>query len=90
MGSPGCARSSAWIWLFSSTERDDGVSRQVDVQADYITALVGELGIVRLLERPDGVLRQLAGFRNALRRATAYAGLLGKQICWLPRAYTSV
>ena len=69
---------------------DDGVSRQVDVQADYITALVGELGIVRLLERPDGVLRQLAGFRNALRRATAYAGLLGKQICWLPRAYTSV
>jgi hypothetical protein len=49
IGSPGWVRSRAWIWLFSSTERTS-VGRRVDIKADHVSELLGELRVVRQLE----------------------------------------
>jgi hypothetical protein len=38
---------------------DDGVGGKVDIETDHIPELVGELGIVRQLECPDTMRREL-------------------------------
>jgi hypothetical protein len=46
-GRPGWVRSSAWIWLFSST------LRRIDIKPDHVMQLVDEVGIIRELELPN-------------------------------------
>jgi hypothetical protein len=43
---------------------DDGVGGRVDIETDHIPELVGELRIVRQLECPDTVRRELVGLRG--------------------------
>lgn len=56
----------------------DGVSRRVDIEADDVPELVGELGILRQLESADVVGSELVGFQDALHRAQADAGGRGQ------------
>src|SRR6266567_3213325 len=50
---------------------NDGVGGRVDVEADDVPELRGELRVVRQLERPDAVRRELVGLENALHRPQA-------------------
>jgi hypothetical protein len=42
------------------------VGGKVDIETDHIPELVGELGIVRQLECPDTMRRELVGLEDAL------------------------
>jgi hypothetical protein len=44
---------------------NDGVGRRVDIKADHVSELLGELRVVRQLERPDAVRRELVGLEDA-------------------------
>ena len=55
---------------------DDGVGGRIDVEADHVLELLGELRIVRQLERADAVRRELVGIEDALHGAQAHAGRL--------------
>ena len=57
IGNPGWARSSAWIWLVSSTERTTAWAR-IDVEVDDVFELLGELRVCRQLERADAMRRE--------------------------------
>ena len=57
---------------------DDGVGRRIDIEADDIPELVGELRVVRQLEGPDAVRRELVGIEDALDRAQANIGRPGE------------
>src|SRR5262249_33662266 len=50
---------------------NDGVGGRVDVEADDVPELRGELRVVRQLERPDAVRRELVGLESALHRPQA-------------------
>src|SRR6516162_3948179 len=50
---------------------DDGVGGRVDIETDHIPELVGELRIVRQLECPDTMRRELVGLEDALHRPQA-------------------
>ncbi len=50
MGSIGCVRSSAWHWLFSSTQITSALSGGLQVQADHVAQLLDEERIVGQLE----------------------------------------
>src|SRR5258708_1323446 len=56
---------------------DDGVGGRVDIETDHIPELVGELRIVRYLECPDTVRRELVGLDDALHRPQADPYRLG-------------
>ncbi len=51
IGSSGCVRSSAWIWLFSSTQKHQSTLRRIKVQADDVAHFLNKLWIGRKLER---------------------------------------
>ena len=55
---------------------DDGVGGRIDVEADDVLELLGELRVVRQLERADAMRRELVGLEDALHRAQAHAGRL--------------
>ena len=57
---------------------DDGMGGRIDVEADDVLELLGELRVVRQLEGPDAVRRELVGLQDALHRAQADAGRLGQ------------
>ena len=44
IGNPGWLRSSAWIWLFSSSEKHHRMGRQIDIEPDNVGELGGKLG----------------------------------------------
>jgi hypothetical protein len=46
-----------------------GVGGRIDIEADNVTEFVGELRVVRQLEGPDTVRRELVGLKDALDRA---------------------
>src|SRR5262249_54341379 len=50
---------------------DDGMGGRVDVETDHIPELFGERRIVRQLERPDTMRRELVGLEDALHRPQA-------------------
>ena len=50
MGRPGRVRSSAWIWLFSSTQRTKALSGGLRVEPDHILHLGGEVAVTRTFE----------------------------------------
>ena len=52
---------------------DDGVGRRVDVEADHVLELLGELGVIRQFKRADTVRRELVGIEDALHGAQAHA-----------------
>jgi hypothetical protein len=41
-GRPGWVRSSAWIWLFSSTDSTMAWGRRIDIEPDNVVQLGGE------------------------------------------------
>src|SRR4249919_973884 len=80
-GKPGWVRSSAWIWLFSSTEntsaprlrRGRPVGR-IEVEADNVLHLLGEPLVVRQFERLHPVRPEFVRLPNALHASVAEAG----------------
>src|SRR6266511_3668002 len=57
---------------------DDGMGGRVDIETDHIPELVGELRIVRQLECPDTVRREMVGLKDALHRPQADPYRLGQ------------
>ena len=57
---------------------DDGMSGRVDIEADNVPELVGELRVLRQLEGADAVRGELMGLENALDRAQADTYRLGQ------------
>ena len=68
-GRPGWVRSSAWIWDFSSTESTSAWRGRIDVEADDVRELGGELGVARALEGADAVRLQPVRRPDPLHRA---------------------
>jgi hypothetical protein len=56
---------------FFVNREDDGVGGRIDVETDHVPEFLGELRIVRKLERPDTVRRELVGLEDALHRSQA-------------------
>ena len=57
---------------------DDGMGGRIDVEADDVLEFLGELRVVRQLERPDAMRRELVRLQDALHRAQADPGRLGQ------------
>jgi hypothetical protein len=55
---------------------DDGVGRRIDVEADHVLELFGELRVVGQLERADAVRREPVGLEDTLHRSQADASRL--------------
>ena len=49
-GRPGCVRSSAWHWLFSSQHRTQRLVRRLQIKPDHVPELGRKLRVVRQLE----------------------------------------
>ena len=74
-GRPGCVRSSAWIWLFSST--DIATAWAGDQHRGRIAQLLGKLRIGGQLEMARRVWLRAMGAPDALHRADADTAHLG-------------
>src|SRR6266852_7827751 len=85
IGSPGWVRSSAWIWLFSSSERTTacaggsthGAGPRAGAEADNVGEFGGKAGIARALEGGQAMRLQVVRAPDALHRTRRDAGCLG-------------
>src|SRR6516164_204874 len=73
-GNPGWVRSSAWIWLFSSSDR---MGRRIDIEPDDVGQLGGKTWIARALEGAQPVRLQLVRPPDALDRTQRNADGFG-------------
>src|SRR4051794_32189648 len=76
-GKPGWVRSSAWIWLFSSTDSTTACRWRVYVETDDVAQLKHEVWIVRELEAAQAVRLKAVRLPDALHRRQADADGLG-------------
>lgn len=51
----------------------DGVGGRIDIEADDVLEFLGKFRVLRQLERPDTVGRELVGLQDALHRTQAHA-----------------
>src|SRR6185312_12395823 len=78
IGRPGWLRSSAWIWLFSSTDSTSALAGGLRVKADDIDQLGGEVGVARQFEAFDPMRLQPVCLPDPLHRGGADAERLGQ------------
>src|SRR5882724_7808217 len=65
-------------WALLINREDNGVSGRIDIEADDVPELLGKFRVVRQLEGPDTVGREVVGFENALHRTQAHPDRLGQ------------
>ena len=57
---------------------DDGMSRRIDIKADDVPELLGKFRVLRQLERPHPMRRELMSFQDALHRTQAHPDRFGQ------------
>jgi hypothetical protein len=77
IGKPGSVRSSAWIWLCRPRRRPHG--REDRRRGPRRLEFLGEIRVVRQLERTDTIWRELVGFEDALHRTQVHPACSHRQ-----------